>query len=53
MIQEIQNDISFLEWSKQVSSQHPEILEYMRRGTNLLERVIAKRIIQAAGEDHN
>ena len=39
---------SFLEWTRQVNAQHPDILEYMLKCTVLLDRVIAKRIIQIA-----
>jgi hypothetical protein len=43
------NDLSFLQWAKQVNFQHPEILEHMIKSTDPLERVIAKRILQTAG----
>lgn len=48
-----QNNIVFLEWARKVSAQHPEILEYMRKSTNLLDRVIAKRIMKTVGVDNN
>jgi hypothetical protein len=41
--------LSFLEWTRKVSAQHSDILEHMRKSTDLLDRVIAKRIIQTAG----
>lgn len=44
-----QNDLSFLEWAKQVSAQHPDILGSMRKSTDPLERVIAKQILEAVG----
>ena len=53
MINKSQNNISFLEWAKQVNSQYPEILDHMRKSTGPLDRVIAKRIMQTAGGDHN
>ncbi len=40
--------LSFLEWTKKVSAQHSNILGHMRESTDLLDRVIAKRIIQTA-----
>lgn len=45
----IQRKLLFLEWTRQVSARHPEILEHMRKSTSPLDRVIAKRIIQIAG----
>ncbi len=53
MINEIQNNISFLEWAKQVNSQHPDILEHMRKSIIPLDRVIAKRIMKTVGVDKN
>ncbi len=44
-----QSNLLFVEWSKRVNSQYPDILEHMRKSTDPLERVIAKRIIQIAG----
>jgi hypothetical protein len=44
-----QKDIQFLQWAKQVNFQHPDILEHMRKSTDPLERVIAKRIMLTAG----
>jgi hypothetical protein len=46
-----QCNLSFLEWSKRVNSQHPDILEHMQKSIAPLNRVIAKRIIQTAGVD--
>jgi hypothetical protein len=43
------NNLTFLEWARQVSAQYPDILEHMQISSDLLERVIAKRIIQTAG----
>jgi len=48
-----QKNIQFLEWAKQVNAQHPDILEHMRRSTNLLDRVIAKRIMKTVGVNNN
>jgi hypothetical protein len=44
-----QSNLTLLEWVRQVNAQHPEILEHMRKSTNSLDRVIAKRILQIAG----
>jgi len=49
MIDETQDSNNFLSWAKQVSTKHPDILEYMKNSTDLLDRVIAKRIIQVVG----
>lgn len=43
-----QSNLSFLEWTKQVSTEHPDILKHMLKSSDLLDRVIAKRIIQNA-----
>lgn len=40
------NDKSFFTWAKQVNAQHPEILGYMRKSTDPLERAIAVRILK-------
>ena len=45
----IQSNISFLEWTRLVTTQHPDILEHMRKSTDPLDRAIAKRIMQTAG----
>jgi hypothetical protein len=42
-------DKTFLTWAKQVSDQHSDILEHMRKSTDPLDRVIAIRIMQTAG----
>lgn len=42
------NDLNFLEWAKQVSIEHPDILKHMLKSSDLLDRVIAKRIMQNA-----
>jgi hypothetical protein len=47
------SNFSFVEWSKRVNSQHPKILKHMQHSTDLLDRVIAKRIIQIAGGGEN
>jgi len=44
-----QSNLLFLEWAKKVITEHPDILEYMLKSSDLLDRVIAKRIIQNAG----
>jgi hypothetical protein len=43
------NDLSFLEWTKKVSAEYPDILKQMLKSSDLLDRVIAKRIMQKAG----
>jgi len=45
----IRSNISFLEWAKLVSTQHPDILEHMRKSTDPFDRAITKRIMQTAG----
>ncbi|WP_155401427.1 hypothetical protein [Methanosarcina mazei] len=45
----ITNNLSFSDWAKMVNAQHPDILAYMRKSTDPLDRVIAKRIMQTAG----
>lgn len=49
----ILSNISFLEWTKLVSTQHPDILEHMRKSTDPFDRAIAKRIMQTAGMEKN
>lgn len=49
MKDETQDSNNFLRWAKQVSTQHPDILEHMKKSTDPLDRVIAKRIIRVAG----
>ena len=48
-----QSNLSFLQWTKRVSSEHPDILEHMLKSSDQLDRVIAKRIIQNASGDVN
>ena len=43
------SNLSFSEWSKRISTEHPDILEHMLKSYDALDRVIAKRIIQNAG----
>lgn len=43
----------FPTWAKQVCSQHPDILEHMKKSTDVLDRVIAKRIMLIAGVEMN
>lgn len=45
----VSKDKSFSEWARQICNDHLEILEHMSKSTNVLDRVIAKRIIQTAG----
>ena len=46
-------DKDFPSWAKQVYSQHPDILEHMMKSTDVLDRVIAKRIMLIAGVEKN
>lgn len=46
-------DSNFLSWTKKVNSEHPDILRHMMKSTDVLDRVIAKRIIQTAGVEIN
>ena len=46
-------DKDFPSWAKQVCSQHPDILEHMMKSTDVLDRVIAKRIMLIAEVDVN
>lgn len=46
-----QNLLSFSDWAKKVSSEHPEVLKQMIQSTIALDRVIAKRIMLAAGRE--
>jgi hypothetical protein len=43
----------FLSWAKQVCIEHPDILEHMMKSTDVLDRVIAKRIMIIAGVEMN
>jgi len=45
----ISNDKSFSAWAKQTCTNHLEILKHMRKSTDVLDRAIAKRIMQTAG----
>jgi len=49
MKDETQENKAFLTWAKQVNTQHPEILDHMRKSTDPLERAIAVRIMKNAG----
>ena len=46
-------DKDFPSWAKQVCCQHPDILKHMMKSTDVLDRVIAKRIMQTAGVEIN
>lgn len=46
----ITNNLSFSDWARLVNAQHPDILAHMRKSTDPLNRVIAKRIMETAGE---
>lgn len=45
----ITNNLSFSDWAKMVNAEHHDILAHMRKSTDPLDRVIAKRIMQNAG----
>ena len=47
------NDLNFLEWTRRVSAEHPDILKNMLNSSDALDRVIAKRIMKNAGETKN
>ncbi len=53
MKDETQDTNNFSSWAKRVSSEHPDILKHMMRSTDVLDRVIAKRIMQTAGVKMN
>ena len=42
------NNKFFSTWAKQISSDHPEILDHMRKSTDPLDRAIAIRIMKNA-----
>ncbi len=42
-------DLSFSDWARMVNAQYPEILAYMRKSTDPLDRAISKRIMKIAG----
>jgi hypothetical protein len=44
-----QDSNNFLRWAKRVSSEHPDILEHMLKSQDLLDKVIARRILVIAG----
>jgi|GEM_PF-1860086 len=43
-----QSNLSFLQWTKRVITEHPDALEYMLKSSDQMDRVIAKRIIKNA-----
>ncbi len=49
MKDESQNSNNFLFWAKRVSSEHPDILDHMLKSQDVLDKVIAKRILAVAG----
>lgn len=49
MLNETQDNNIFLSWAKKISIEHPDVLENMRKSTDPLDRVIAKRIMLIAG----
>ncbi len=48
-----QNLLSFSDWAKKVSNEYPDILKQMVKSTDVLDRVIAKRIMLIAGVEIN
>ena len=46
-------DLSFSAWAKESCAQYPEIVKHMRNSTDPLERAIAIRIIEVAGEGND
>lgn len=40
---------TFTEWAQQTCANHPGILKHMMRSSDVLDQVIAKRIMKAAG----
>jgi hypothetical protein len=40
---------TFTEWAKHTCTNHPETLKHMAESSDVLDRVIAKRIMQIAG----
>lgn len=46
-------DIDFSSWAKQVCNQHSDILEHMMKSTDVLDRIIAKRIMEVASSCDN
>lgn len=50
MNSKITNDLSFSDWARIVNAQHHDILAHMRKSTDPLDRVIARRIMETAGE---
>lgn len=45
----ISNDKVFSAWAEQTCTNHFEILEHMRKSIDVIDRAIAKRIMQIAG----
>ena len=43
------NNLTFKEWAKRINTEHPDILKHMLKSSDVLDRVIAKRIMQNAG----
>lgn len=44
---------NFLSWAKQVSSEHPDILEKMLKSQDVVDKVIARRILAVAGGEND
>lgn len=46
-----QDSSNFLSWAKRVNFEHPDILDHMLKSQDVLDKVIAKRILAVAGGD--
>lgn len=53
MQDDLQDNNNFLSWAKQVSSEHPDILEHMLKSPDVLGKVIARRILAIAGGEND
>lgn len=48
-MQDESQDSNIFLWAKRVSSEHPDILEHMLKSQDVLDKVIARRILAIAG----
>lgn len=48
-----QYNLSFSEWAKKVTIEHPDILKQMRESMDPWERVVSRRIMEIAGGAEN
>lgn len=49
MKDEYQTNNTFLSWAKRVRSEHSDILEHMLKSQDMLDKVIARRILTITG----